>query len=89
MLGRPKESVELSGSDGQPLALSTILQVILTALGDDQAARIKVAAAFHMLGKQTGTAGCSNPGDSLDADFGERKPGSQLAGRAPNDQRIQ
>jgi hypothetical protein len=49
VVGRPKETVEISGPDGQGLSLATVVAVITEALGDDEAARIRVAGAFHRL----------------------------------------
>jgi hypothetical protein len=49
LVGKPKETVEVSAEGGSP-PLATIVGVILAALGDDQDARVRVAAAFHARG---------------------------------------
>ena len=54
VIGRPKEAVEISGPDGSTLDLSVIVSVIMLALGDDQAARGRGAAAFRQLGRADG-----------------------------------
>jgi hypothetical protein len=48
LLGRPSQSVEISGPDGEPakLNLSSLTAVILTALGPDHDARWRVAEAL-------------------------------------------
>jgi hypothetical protein len=52
MVGMPVQAVEVSTPDGGNLNLATVLTTILVALGDDEAARVKVAAAFHKLGRR-------------------------------------
>jgi hypothetical protein len=49
VVGRPVQALELSGPDGQALDLPAIVSTIMVALGDDPAARVKVAAAFRRL----------------------------------------
>jgi hypothetical protein len=48
--GRPVQAVEIGGPDGQALNLTQIVSTIMVALGDEPAARVKVAAAFRKLG---------------------------------------
>jgi hypothetical protein len=48
---KPSKAVEISGPDGANLDLPTVVSVIMLALGDDQAARPKVASAFRQLGR--------------------------------------
>jgi hypothetical protein len=50
-IGRPPQAVELSGPDGEPLAMGAILAVITEALAEHPDARIKLAAAFHRRGE--------------------------------------
>ena len=50
VVGKPVQAVELSGPDGQALDLPAIVATIMVALGDEPAARVKVAAAFRKLG---------------------------------------
>jgi hypothetical protein len=49
LCGKPVATVEVSGPDGSSLDLPAIVATILSALGDDQAAVVRVAAAFHKL----------------------------------------
>jgi hypothetical protein len=49
-IGKPVQAVELSGPDGSSLDLTTVVQTVLVALGDDVSARLKVAQAFRRLG---------------------------------------
>src|SRR5215471_5564046 len=51
VVGRPVQAVELAGPDGTALDLPSIVSTIMVALGDEPEARIKVAAAFHRLGR--------------------------------------
>jgi hypothetical protein len=51
-IGKPAQAVQISGSVGTPLGLQMIVQVIRTALGDDQAAITRVAAAFQSMAKE-------------------------------------
>jgi hypothetical protein len=50
VVGKPVQALEVSGPDGQALDLPAIVSTIMIALGDEPAARIKVAAAFRKLG---------------------------------------
>lgn len=50
-MDRPMQAVEISGPEGRALDLTTIVGVIMTALGDDPAARVRVAAAFKRMGR--------------------------------------
>jgi hypothetical protein len=54
LIGKPTTPVEVSTSDGTTLTLPTIIAVVLAALGDDQAAKIRAAAAFRKLGSTSG-----------------------------------
>jgi hypothetical protein len=56
LVGKPKESIEVSAGDGQAIGLSAIAAVILDTLGDDERARVRVAAAFAKL---------EGPGDEM------------------------
>jgi hypothetical protein len=49
--GKPPQAVELAGPDGESLDLPSVVSTIMIALGDEPEARIKVAAAFHRLGR--------------------------------------
>ena len=51
LVGKPVQGVELSGPEGEPLAMGAILAVVTEALAGHPEARIKVAAAFHALGR--------------------------------------
>jgi hypothetical protein len=53
VVGRPVQSVSLSGPDGAVLDLPSVVSTIMVALGDEPEARIKVAAAFHRLQRFT------------------------------------
>jgi hypothetical protein len=57
LVGRPKESIEVSATEGASIDLPAIIATIMLALGDDEGARIKVAAAFHKLGSGAGGHG--------------------------------
>ena len=50
VVGKPVQALEVSGPDGQALDLPAIVATIMVALGDEPAARVKVAAAFRKLG---------------------------------------
>jgi hypothetical protein len=50
-IGQPAKAIELSGPDGAALDLPSVVTTIMIALGDEPEARIKVAAAFHQLGR--------------------------------------
>jgi hypothetical protein len=54
VIGKPTTPVEVSTADGQALTLPAIIAVVLAALGDDQAAKIRAAAAFRKLGSTGG-----------------------------------
>jgi hypothetical protein len=56
VVGKPVAQLEVSGPDGASLDLTTVVATIMLALGDDQAARIRVAAAFRRLGTGYGPA---------------------------------
>jgi hypothetical protein len=49
LVGRPVQSVELSGPDNEParVELSTLVAVIMSAVGDDMQARVKIASALR------------------------------------------
>jgi hypothetical protein len=51
-IGKPAQAVHISGPAGGGLGLQLIVQVIRTALGDDQAAITRLAAAFHSMAKE-------------------------------------
>jgi hypothetical protein len=53
-LGKASQAVEISGPDGSSLDLTTVVSVIMLALGDDQDARGRVAAAFRRMGSIDG-----------------------------------
>lgn len=63
VVGKPTQAVEISGPDGAALDLTSVVSVIMLALGDDQAARVKVAAAFRQLGRVDGDPGLAQPRD--------------------------
>lgn len=50
VVGKPVQAVELSNADGAGIELTSVVATIMVALGDDPAARTKVAAAFQRLG---------------------------------------
>lgn len=50
VVGKPTQAIELSNADGSAIELPSIVATIMVALGDDPAARAKVAAAFQRLG---------------------------------------
>ena len=50
-MDRPLQGIEISGPEGKPLDVATVAAVVLDAIGPDQAARIRVAAAFARLGR--------------------------------------
>jgi hypothetical protein len=52
LIGRPSQAVEITGPDGMALDVATVAAVVLEALGDDPAARLRVAAAFARLGRR-------------------------------------
>jgi hypothetical protein len=56
LVGKPRESIEVSAGDGQVVGLASIAAVIMEAIGDDERARVRVAAAFAELGR---------PGDGM------------------------
>src|SRR6516164_3129532 len=63
VVGKPVQALEVSGPDGQALNLPSIVSTIMIALGDDPAARVKVAAAFRKLGSSAdGDAVGGGPG---------------------------
>jgi hypothetical protein len=51
LCGRPTQGIELSASDGEPLAMGAIVAVVMKELADHPEARTKLAAAFHQLGR--------------------------------------
>jgi hypothetical protein len=51
LVGKPVPGIEISGPDGEPLAMGEISAVIREALADYPEAQIQVAAAFHRLGR--------------------------------------
>ena len=51
MVGLPVQAVEVSSPDGSIIDLTAVVAVVMEALGDDQAARIRVAAAFKRMGR--------------------------------------
>jgi hypothetical protein len=53
VIGKPVQAVEVSGADGEPLGISLheLQAVVLTAVGDDPAARIRVAHALRTLAR--------------------------------------
>ena len=63
LTGKPVQAVDLSGPDGTALDLPAIVATIMVALGDEPAARVKVAAAFRKLGSSAdGDAVGGGPG---------------------------
>jgi hypothetical protein len=54
LCGKPPLAVELGGPDGTALDLSAVVATILLVLKDEPAARVKVAAAFRMIGESSG-----------------------------------
>jgi hypothetical protein len=54
LVGRPKESVEITAGDGQAIGLASIAAVVMEAIGDDESARVRVATAFARLGGNGG-----------------------------------
>jgi hypothetical protein len=48
--GKPKSELEISGPDGASLDISSVVAVIMAAVGDNQDMRIRIASAFHRLG---------------------------------------
>jgi hypothetical protein len=52
LIGKPAQAIEIGGPDGQALDVTTVAAVVLEALGDDPAARLRVAAAFARLGRR-------------------------------------
>jgi hypothetical protein len=66
VVGKPVQAVKLSGPDGAALDLPAIVATIMVALGDEPAARVKVAAAFRKLGSSAdgdAVGGGPGPGD--------------------------
>ena len=66
VVGKPVQALELSGPDGTALDLPAIVATIMVALGDEPAARVKVAAAFRKLGSSADgdpVGGGPGPGD--------------------------
>jgi hypothetical protein len=53
VVGKPVQALELSNADGSAIELTSVVATIMVALGDDPAARAKVAAAFRRLGAQS------------------------------------
>ena len=51
LVGKPVQGIALSGPEGEPLAMGAIIAVVTEALAEHPEARIKVAAAFHQLGR--------------------------------------
>lgn len=51
LIGKPKERVEISGAEGGAIDLATIVGVIAEVIGDDDATRSRLAAAFARLGR--------------------------------------
>jgi hypothetical protein len=49
VLGRPLAAVEISGPNGGPLDMVKIVTTIMVALGNDQAAQVKVGQALRQL----------------------------------------
>jgi hypothetical protein len=47
--GRPVQGVEVTGTEGEParVEFSTLVAVIMQAVGDDMGARVKIAAALR------------------------------------------
>ena len=51
LVGKPVQGVELSGPEGEPLAMGAIVAVVMKELADHPEARTKLAAALHQLGR--------------------------------------
>ncbi len=51
LVGKPRESIELSGPDGSSLSLGMVVAAVMSAFPDDPAARVRVAAAFKRVGR--------------------------------------
>lgn len=52
MVGMPIQAVEVSTPDGKTLDVALVAAVVMEAIGDDQAARLRVASAFAALGRR-------------------------------------
>jgi hypothetical protein len=50
-IGKPRQQVEVSGPDGEPLGVADVVAVIMQAFPDDVKARVKIAAAFRRMGR--------------------------------------
>jgi hypothetical protein len=54
LIGKPRETIEVSAGDGQAIGLASVAAAIMEAIGDDERAREKVATAFARLGGHDG-----------------------------------
>lgn len=51
LVGKPRESIELSGPDGSSLSLGMVVAAVMSAFPDDPSARVRIAAAFRSMGQ--------------------------------------